>query len=67
MSDCYQRSVCAYLASEWGSDTPSNVAARLLRLRPETVGMCEAPSLAALHAMRSFLQVVSAEETKEAC
>lgn len=51
--------VCAYLASEWGKDTPDEVAARLLELEPRSVGMDPSPGIAAIHATRSYLQVLS--------
>lgn len=58
MTTHYKRKVCAYLASRWGADTPCDVAALLLRLRPESVGMSTCPEMAAIHATRGYLQVL---------
>lgn len=60
MHEAYKRRVTAYLVSKWGRNTSDVVAARLLRLRPESVGMNRLPELAAIHAVRSFLEVFDA-------
>lgn len=58
MHEAYKRRVTEYLVSEWGRGTPDVVAARLLLLQPETVGMRGEPELAAIHAVRSYLEVL---------
>lgn len=52
----YRRRVTSYLQSLLGRSTPDTVAAQLLALSPESVGMSPEPSRAAIHAARAFLE-----------
>jgi hypothetical protein len=52
----YQACVSRYLLTLVGADTPPTVAARLLALRPESIGMSDRPDEAEIHIAREGLE-----------
>ena len=57
----YQRALAQYLTSPIGRDTPMQIAERLKKLDPESVGIGVAPNLAQLHNTRIALEYFANE------